>query len=349
MGARLAIAGHVATRAWRSERRVLLATWAAVSFLMIPLLGMALLSSMLRRVWESTTRGAYIWTKSDGAALGQPILGQACQLNLDAEGANGFRRSAWVMQASLWSSMGWQVHWMQQPVSPSTLLLVPPPRGQFRTHRLVGGERLPVAGLVRPPRVNQRYQPPDAFLLLRDSITVVGWCGARLGVVRGLNILPTMSPDVSPSQWRVISTPGSLAYSDWLATRRVLIGVMIGALIALFVITAAAAHFWAAGEAPAWAIARLVGCPWPLLRWQVAVESAWLLIPGLLVATIVNYALFDWLSRWYGFGTVPVGAFIAVTGSTLLVLGLTLATLLYGRMRRLNPIDGLREAHEWHG
>lgn len=349
MGAALAVVSHVVARSWRTERRVLFATWAGVALLMIPAMGMSVFAYLMRRVWENTPRGTYVWTRTDSAARGQTILGSACELKLDPEGVLFLRRSTWVIPASLWPSMGWQIHWLSQPVSPSALLVVPPPRGAFRPRRNVGGELRAVAGLVLAPREDLGFRAQDAFLLVRDSLEVANICGSKRGVLRRVDAPIASSRRPSFAMRKVIATPGSIAYSQWLTIRRILVGVVVGTMLAMFTITAGAAHFWAAGEAPAWAIARLVGCPWPLLRWQVAVESAWLLTPGILAATAATYAMFDQVMRLNGLGAAPVAAFVAVAAFVLLVLWITLASLLFGRLRRLNPMDGLREAREWLG
>lgn len=349
MGAELAVVGHVFARSWRVERRALFATWAGVALLMTPLMGMSIFSYLMRRVWESTPRGTYVWTKADSVARGQTILGPACELTLDPEGALFLRRSTWVIPASIWPSMGWRIHWLSQAVSPAALLIEPPPRGAFRPRRIVGGELRSVAGLVLAPRANLGFRAQDAFLLARDSLEVVSICGPMLGVVRRVDALVAGSLSPTSSRMKEIATPGSIAYSQWLVIRRVLVGVVVGTILAMFAVTAGAAHFWAAGEAPAWAVARLVGCPWSLLRWQVALESAWLLAPGILTATAVTYAMFDQYMRWQGLGPAPFTAFVTVAALVLLVLWVTLASLLFGRIRRLNPMDGLREAREWLG
>lgn len=325
------------------------ATWAGVALLMMPAMGMSVFASIMRRGWESTPRGTYVWTQSDSAALGQPILGPACELKLDPEGVLSLRRSTWVMPASLWPLMGWQIHWLNQPVSPSALLVEPPPRGAFRPRRNIGGELRVVAGLVLAPRKDLGFRAQDAFLLARDSFEVANICGPRQGVVRRFDGSINNPRSPSAATRKVIATPGSIAYSQWLAIRRILVGVVVGTVLAMFAVTAGAAHFWAAGAAPAWAIARLVGCPWLLLRWQVALESAWLLMPGILTAAAATYAVFDKFMRSNGLGAAPAAAFVAVAAFVLLVLWITLASLLFGRLHRLNPIDGLREAREWLG
>src|SRR5690348_2849454 len=98
---------------------------------MVPAIGMSVFAHLLRRVWESTPRGTYVWTTTDSAARGQSILGSACELKLDPEGASLLRRSTWVIPASIWPSFGWRVHWLNQTASPSALLVEPPPRGAF--------------------------------------------------------------------------------------------------------------------------------------------------------------------------------------------------------------------------
>ena len=305
---------------------------------------------MLQQVWSRTGHGALAWTATDSLARDAPVVGSGCLTSMRGS-ASSRPTSVWIADPSVWPHLGWSVAWLRTTSASRSLLVVPSRSGPFAATRSVDGTVYPVSGVLR--RSDQRLSaaPQEAFLILQDAASVAAACGARRGVFRRLDVSPpaTLDRDGRSSSVRVVPTPGGMAYSAWRSGRRILLGATAGILLALVLITVGAASFWSAGQAPAWAIARLSGATWAVLRWQVLVEATWLLGPGLAVGSAATYALLRTATYYWGF-PFPRGGLFAFSIVCVVVVTLgTLAVLLLGRMRRLSPMDGLREAREWRG
>jgi len=317
---------------------------------MFPLFAVVAFAVALRASWKTTGSGALIWTASDSLSRTEPVIARGCNILGRPSNDQSRRRDTWVVPASLWPLVKWRVTWLPRSRSSIDLLFVPTNHYlPFSPSYVIQGRGVPVAAQLSSPGAAFLAVGGESWLLVRDTDAAREYCGPSLGAIRRIDRQPTPPRGVRPTEWQFIRTPGGVAYGAWKETSRILTGIAIGAVVALLILTAGAAHFWAAGQARGWAVARLCGASWPLLRWQVAGETVWLLGPGISVGTLVGGiglgALLPALRLPAPSRAVLVGTPVAIFTTLLL----TLALLLWGRMRSLSPMEGLREAREWRG
>lgn len=349
--AAFAVVDYVVRSSWLTRRGILALTWLGVALLLLPLEFVVSYSVGLRAEWQRVGHGALLWTAVDTSGSGR-IVGEGCHMSVPVAAHASRVVPLWIASPTVWPLVGWQATPLPRATSPARMLLVPTNFYYPLVDAVVlHGTVLASAGQIRPPNGTWVGMPHDAWLLERDAETLRAVCAGRLGVFRLVDQMPgdAAMMNVAPLRLQLVHTPSNMALSAWRDAERVLVGVLIGACIALIVLAFAAAHFWAAGQAREWAVARLCGARWALLRWQVVVEAVWLLAPGIVAGAWGSSVVLRWSMRRMRFSTPPDFLFAAIA----LVIGAALLTvlgfLLWGRLRRLSPVEGLREAREWHG